>query len=134
MIDVSNSIWVLALYLTYESSFTSIQFLFLNLNGVLSNKFILFWYAIIILLLFCFSSVDLCLFLGISLSCSFLTIYELSGCEVFETFVILSAILLPIKSPVVPAVFDFFSLWISCTCIYCRLFSMIKKFLAAFPA
>ena len=42
--------------------------------------------------------------LGISLSCSFVTVSELFCCEFFETFVILSAILLPIKSPVASAV------------------------------
>ena len=41
--------------------------------------------------------------LGISLSCSFLT--ELFCGDVCETFVILSAILLPVKSPVASAVF-----------------------------
>ena len=38
--------------------------------------------------------------LGISLSCSFVTISELFGCEFFETFVILLVVLLPIKLPV----------------------------------
>ena len=43
--------------------------------------------------------------LGISLSCSFVTVSELFCCEFCETFVILSAILLPIRSPVASAVF-----------------------------
>ena len=43
--------------------------------------------------------------IGICLSCSFVTISAFFCCEFFETFVILSAILLPIKSPVASAVF-----------------------------
>ena len=43
--------------------------------------------------------------LGISLSCSFVTVSELFCCEFCETFVILSAILLPIRLPVASAVF-----------------------------
>ena len=45
-------------------------------------------------IIFCLSSADIYLSLGISLSCPF---------KIFETFVILSAILLPIKSPVASA-------------------------------
>ena len=44
--------------------------------------------------------------LGISLSCSFVTVFELFRCEVFETFAILSAISFSIKSPVASAVFS----------------------------
>ena len=51
-------------------------------------------------ILFCLSFGDIYLSLGISLSCSFVTISELFCCEVFEAFVILSAISLPIKSTV----------------------------------
>ena len=47
----------------------------------------------------CPSSGDVYLCLGISLSCSFVTVSGLFCCEVFETFLILLAILLPIKSP-----------------------------------
>ena len=43
--------------------------------------------------------------LEISLSCSFVTVSELFCSKIFETFVILSAILLQIKSPVASAVF-----------------------------
>ena len=43
--------------------------------------------------------------LGISLSCSFLNVSELFFGECFETFVVLSEILLPIKSSVASAVF-----------------------------
>ena len=41
--------------------------------------------------------------LGISLSFSFVTVSELFWYEFFETFTILSAILLPIKSPAASA-------------------------------
>ena len=50
-----------------------------------------------------------CLFSGdvyISLGSSFVTVSELFCGEVFATFVILSAIFLPIKSPVASAVFS----------------------------
>ena len=47
---------------------------------------------------FCLSSGDTYLSLGVSTS--FVTVYELFWGEVFETFVILSAIVLPIKLPV----------------------------------
>ena len=48
----------------------------------------------------CLSSGEIYRSLGISLSCSFVTISELFGCEFFETFVILFVVLLPIKLPV----------------------------------
>ena len=41
--------------------------------------------------------------LGIFLSSSFVTVSKLFCCKIFETFVILLAILLPIKSSVTPA-------------------------------
>ena len=41
---------------------------------------------------------------GIFLSCLFITVSELVCWEFFDTFVILSAILLPIKSPVASSV------------------------------
>ena len=44
-------------------------------------------------------------FLGISLSCLFVTVSEIFCFESFETFVFLFAISLPIKSPVSSAVF-----------------------------
>ena len=43
--------------------------------------------------------------LGIYLSCSFVAVSELFCCEFCESFEILLAILLPIKSPVAPVVF-----------------------------
>ena len=43
--------------------------------------------------------------LGISLSCSFVTISELFCFEFFENFVTLFALLLPIKSPIAAAHF-----------------------------
>ena len=59
---------------------------------------------------FCLSSGDIYLSLVISLSClifpfSFIIIFELFYGDIFETFIILSAIFLPIKSPVASAVF-----------------------------
>ena len=54
-------------------------------------------------IIFCLSLENIYLCLGISLSCSFLA--ELFCGDVCETFVILLAILLPIKSPVASAVF-----------------------------
>ena len=43
--------------------------------------------------------------INLSISISFSFVSELSFGEVFETFVILSAILLPIKSPIASGVF-----------------------------
>ena len=56
-------------------------------------------------IVFCLFSGDIYLSLGISLSCLFVTVSELLCWGFFETLIILSAILLPIKSPVAFAVF-----------------------------
>ena len=56
-------------------------------------------------IVFCLLSRDIYLFLGISLSRSFVTVSELFWSEIFEIFVSLSEILLPIKWVVVSAVF-----------------------------
>ena len=67
---------------------------------------ILYYTFILILsIFFCFSSGDIYLSFGISLSCSFLIVSKLLCDKVRETFVILSAIWLTIKSPVASAVF-----------------------------
>ena len=55
--------------------------------------------------MFCVSSGNIYLSLSISLSCSSITVSELFCCEVFEIYVILSAILLPVQSPVAFALF-----------------------------
>ena len=74
----------------------------------------LYYYVNIFLFLssivFCLLSRDIYLFLGISLSRSFVTVSELFWSEIFEIFVSLSEILLPIKWVVVSTVFwiDFF--------------------------
>ena len=52
-------------------------------------------------ILFCLSSGDTYISL-----CIYLTASELFCCEVFKTFGISSAILLPVKSPVASAVFE----------------------------
>ena len=62
------------------------------------------------LIISCLFSGDICLSLGISLSTpicfsSFVTVSKLFCGEVFETFVVLSAFLLALKSPVAFAVF-----------------------------
>ena len=54
---------------------------------------------------FCLASGDIHFSLGISLSCSYVTISELFYCNAFETCVILSANLLPTKSQVASADF-----------------------------
>ena len=51
-------------------------------------------------IIFCVSSGDIYLSSVISLSCSFVTVSQLFCDKVFETFVILPSILLPIKLPV----------------------------------
>ena len=103
------------LYVSRAPSFISTQFFVLNLHGwfgVLSYKLIVFWYSIIILLInrwssiiFCLPSGDIYLSLGVFLPCSFVTVSELFRCEDFEVFVILSAVLLPIKSSAASAFF-----------------------------
>ena len=76
-------------------------------------------------IIFCLFYEDVYLLFGISLSCSFVIVSELFFYELLETFVILLAILSPIKPPVA-------SFQRSFKCIFCRLFSVIKKFLAVF--
>ena len=53
-------------------------------------------------IIFCLSG-DICLSLGFYLSLYFVTVSELFCGEIFEIYVILSAILLPIESPVISA-------------------------------
>ena len=55
--------------------------------------------------MFCVSSGSIYLSLSISLSCSSITVSELFCCEVFEIYVILSATLLTVQSPVAFALF-----------------------------
>ena len=90
-------------------------------------------------IIFCLSSGDLYLCLGISLSCSVVTVSELFYRKFFKSFVILSAILLPKKSPVASSYFwiglfecIFECIFLSFKCICSRLFGMIKTFLAVF--
>ena len=78
--------------LTNSLFFFYILLLFLHINPRLS-------------IIFCLSSRDIYLPLGISLSCSFITVSELFCGGFFENFLILLAILLPVKSPVASAVF-----------------------------
>ena len=69
----------------------------------------LYYYVNIFLFLssivFCLLSRDIYLFLGISFSRSFVTVSELFWSEIFDIFVSLSEILLPIKWVVASAVF-----------------------------
>ena len=97
-------------------NFFPTQFLLLNLHGwffVSSSKFIIFWYSIIIYyyyitlissIVFCLCSGPIYLSLCFSLSCS-IFFSELFCGEAFQTLENLSAILFPIKSPVLSAVF-----------------------------
>ena len=50
-------------------------------------------------IIFYLSSEDIYISIGISFSCSFVIVSELFGGEILESFVILLAILLPVKSP-----------------------------------
>ena len=61
-------------------------------------------------MIFCHSSGDIYFSLSISLSspifsASFVTAFELFCCEVLENFMILSSLLLPLKSPVASTFF-----------------------------
>ena len=58
------------------------------------------------LIIFCLSSGDIYFSLGISVSCSFIVLSKLFCSKLIETFVILLAILLPTKLPVVSAFFE----------------------------
>ena len=61
---------------------------------------LLYYFKLSSFIIYCLSSKDTYFTLGISLLFSFVIIFELFCCEFFETFVILSAVLLPIKPPV----------------------------------
>ena len=101
-------------YVPRNPSFFSTPFLILNLDAlfyVLSNKFIIFIYSITIYyyyinlrwsIIFCLYSGDI--YLPLNISPSFVS--GLFFCDVFETLVILSTILFPIKSRVASAVFS----------------------------
>ena len=127
------------LYVTHESSFVSTQFFIFNLDRWLSDNIsyyhIIFRSSVVSFLFL----VDIYLPLDIYLSnpifsASVSIVYKLFCGGVLETYVIMSAILLPIKSPVTSAVFFNFSFWSSFSCFCYRLFSLIKKFLAVFTA
>ena len=102
------------LYVSYHS-FQQNLFSVLNFGGwfgVLSNKFIVFDIPLLCYYVNLRSSIIFCLFSGdmysfISLICSspFVTVSKLFFGEVFETFVILAVVLLPIRSWVNSAVF-----------------------------
>ena len=116
-IKVSNLIWLLTLYAPRDSSFISTQFLVMNLNVSSSMCSIIMLYCYINLrssIIFCLCSRDIYLSLCISLSSSTFSssfVTKLLWGEAFETLVILSAILFPIKSPVASAVFLNCSFW-----------------------
>ena len=69
---------------------------------------------------------DIYLSLGISLSCSFVTVSELFCCEFFETLAVLLASLLPVNSPVASAVFlmAFFEVVLSASVAHCLAWSI----------
>ena len=90
----------------------SLSFSFVTVSELFCCKFfetfdipLLYYYNLSLSKISCLSSWDIYLPLGISSLCSFATVSELFCCECLETFVILLAILLPMKSPVVSAVF-----------------------------
>ena len=102
------------LYVTHESSFVSTQFFIFNLDRWLSDNIsyyhIIFRSSVVSFLFL----VDIYLPLDIYLSnpifsASVSIVYKLFCGGVLETYVIMSAILLPIKSPVTSAVFFNFS-------------------------
>ena len=127
-------------YVPREPSFISTQFFVLNLDGwfgILPNKFLFFQYSTIML---SYKSQIINIFLSsrdtfffryfiIMLICNCFWIILLRS---FWNFVILSAILWPIKSLDVSAVFFNCFFRSSFKCLYCRLFSLIKKFLTLF--
>ena len=122
--------------------------MFLNLDGwfdalsatSLSNKFAIFDIPLLYCytnlnssIIYCLSSGDMYLFLGVALSTSTSVLsFGNSSVDFFETLVILSAILLPIKSPAASAVYLSSSFWSNFYRICCWFFSAIKKFLTVF--
>ena len=82
-----------------------------NLEYYLTNLLVFdipllyFYINLSLSIIFCLSSGDIYLSLGISLLCSFVIVSESFCGEFLETAVILLAILLPIKSPVTSAAF-----------------------------
>ena len=130
-------------YVPRESSFISIHFFVLNLDGwfsILFNRFLIFWYSNLrSLIIFCLFAWGIYLSLGVSLwlsifSVTFITISILFYGEILKTFVIILAVLLPTRSPVASAVF-----WIAfseaiLSASYGGLFSMIRKVFAVFTA
>ena len=101
---------LLTRYIPRDSSFISTRFLFLNLSFwffVSSNNFLPCHYYFIIYF-YLGSSIIVCLFSGdinLSISISFSFVSELFFGENFEGLVILSAILFPVKWPVISALF-----------------------------
>ena len=86
-------------------------------------------------IIFCLSSGDIYLSLSISLSCSFEPVSKLFCCEVFETLVILSAILFYCQLNHQLLLLCFELLFLKKSSMHLlQLFTMIKKFLALFTA
>ena len=83
-----------------------------------------------LLIVLCLSSGDMNLSLGIFYHAHFVTVSKSSCGELFETFVILSGILLPSKLRVASPVFAFHFL----NCNFNKFLGMIKRFLALFTA
>ena len=91
------------------------------LTNILSFNIPLFYYYTNLRssIILCFTTGDIYHSLGISLSCSFVIGCELFCGELLQTFAILLAILLSIKSPVDSAVFWITLFWRSFKCIAC---------------
>ena len=91
-----------------------------------------------LLIVLCLSSGDINLSLGIFYHAHFVTVSKSSCGELFETFVILSGILLPSKLWVASPVFAFLFLKqfevLFLNCIFNKFLGMIKRFLALFTA
>ena len=114
---------LLVLYAPLDWSFFSIQFFALNLDnglGVLTKKKFFVWYSMIIYtnfnssLICCLFSgyiyIYICIYIYIGISTAFSFVFECNAFEEFcddfyERHVILSAIVLPIKSLVASSVF-----------------------------
>ena len=86
--------------LNLDSWFGFIFYYILFYQSYAINNFISFFERYIKSIILYLSPRDIYLFLADSLSCSFVIVFELFSSERIETFVILLAILLPIKSTV----------------------------------
>ena len=135
-IIVLNSFWLLGFTIHMHHRLISTRFFVLNLDSwffILCNKFITSWFSISSWIMFFFFLV-LYIFLFVSLFSIYFSSFceKVSGLLCNTALVFFSVILLPINSLGPYAVFFGLLFLSNFKCIWCILFSMIKKFLTLF--